>query len=138
MDFPTIVSGNERYACLFQTAVMMRFPHLSQKQKEELDRFLAQIISSPDPASFTDERPPFSWERQPYSQYLQSPQWNKTRKRALHRVGFRCQLCNAHDTVLHVHHRNYSRLGSEKPADLLVLCKNCHEKFHREIGMPTT
>lgn len=66
----------------------------------------------------------------PYKDYLKSPEWNRTRIAALKRAGFTCQICNANNTVLNVHHRTYERLACERPADLIVLCQPCHEIFH--------
>lgn len=31
---------------------------------------------------------------------------------------------------LEVHHRTYERVGNERPADVIALCKACHEKHH--------
>jgi hypothetical protein len=31
---------------------------------------------------------------------------------------------------LNVHHRDYSRRGEERAADVIVLCHTCHETFH--------
>lgn len=66
----------------------------------------------------------------PYSEYLQTPEWQETRKQALKDANYQCALCPATNRVLHVHHRTYERLGEERPEDLTVLCDKCHEKFH--------
>ena len=65
-----------------------------------------------------------------HAQYLQSPEWQKKRKQKLKEAGSRCQLCNAGNAELHVHHRTYENIGNEKLSDLVVLCKECHRKFH--------
>ena len=65
----------------------------------------------------------------PYQEYLQTPEWQTTRKRALKRAGYRCQLCNSNG-CLHVHHNDYSRLGEEDNVDLVVLCATCHARYH--------
>ena len=70
----------------------------------------------------------------PYADYLQSPEWRERRKQALDWARNACQLCNSPQEPLNVHHRTYDRLGAELPADLVVLCKKCHEKFH--VGDP--
>lgn len=67
----------------------------------------------------------------PYSEYLMTPAWRETRNRALCAVGYSCQICNAHGVELHVHHRTYERRGYEQPFDLIVLCSECHQLFHR-------
>ncbi len=67
-----------------------------------------------------------------YREYLQSPEWKERRARHLKSAGFRCQICNAADTLLDVHHRTYERRGDEYFKDLIALCRDCHELFHRE------
>jgi 5-methylcytosine-specific restriction endonuclease McrA len=64
--------------------------------------------------------------------YLRSPHWLRVRRDALERAEYRCQVCNANKT-LDVHHRTYERLGNEAPADLTVLCRRCHERFHDSL-----
>lgn len=65
----------------------------------------------------------------PYSEYLKSEWWQQRRLKALTRAEHRCQVCNAGNR-LEVHHRTYERLGHERDADLVVLCRDCHELFH--------
>ncbi len=66
----------------------------------------------------------------PYREYLQTPEWQERRKRAMKRAGFRCQVCNAYGVRLNVHHRTYERRGYEHDRDLIVLCEGCHQIFH--------
>lgn len=66
----------------------------------------------------------------PYQEYLSTEHWRKVRLKALRRAGNKCQLCNRSDGQLHVHHRTYERRGKEKASDVIVLCKDCHEKHH--------
>lgn len=66
---------------------------------------------------------------QTYAEYLRSPHWQEVRKEALKRANYRCQVCNA-DKPLDVHHRTYERLGSELDADVIALCRDCHNLFH--------
>ena len=65
----------------------------------------------------------------PYAQYLKTDHWQAVRKAALERADHRCQTCNTPDN-LHVHHRTYENRGSERDSDVIVLCKECHERFH--------
>jgi hypothetical protein len=71
----------------------------------------------------------------PYQDYLQTPEWQERRKAALRQAGSRCQVCNRSRT-LHVHHRTYERRGTEMPADLTVLCDECHALFHGKGLIP--
>lgn len=66
----------------------------------------------------------------PYAEYLRSPEWRERRQVALEAAGHRCQVCNA-PGPLDVHHRTYERLGAEDAGDLFVLCRTCHDLFHR-------
>jgi len=68
-------------------------------------------------------------KRLPYPEYLRSNHWDHTRRRALLRAGHRCQQCEARG-LLDVHHLTYERIGRESEADLIVLCRMCHEAEH--------
>ena len=68
----------------------------------------------------------------PYPQYLKSEHWQDLRRRMLKRASFACQLCNSKGR-LNVHHRTYERRGQEPYSDLIVLCENCHSKFHDKL-----
>lgn len=65
----------------------------------------------------------------PYAEYLLTPEWQETRRAALKRAGFACQVCNTGER-LHVHHRTYERRGAELARDLIVLCGPCHALYH--------
>src|SRR5688500_2743238 len=66
-----------------------------------------------------------------YLAYLRSSAWRRQRRAALERAGGRCQhpgcFRSSLGGPLHVHHVSYSRLGSERPEDLIVLCREHHE-----------
>lgn len=66
----------------------------------------------------------------PYEDYLETPEWRTVRRLKLAQARHCCQLCNADDRPLHVHHRTYDRRGQERLDDLLVLCEECHGRFH--------
>jgi 5-methylcytosine-specific restriction endonuclease McrA len=66
----------------------------------------------------------------PYKEYLKTPEWQATRKAAIKRAGYRCQLCNRTNVPLDVHHRTYERLGEELKDDVIALCNDDHAKFH--------
>lgn len=68
----------------------------------------------------------------PYREYLKTPEWLETRISKLKSASFRCQLCNV-GGQLDVHHRTYERRGAEWSSDLIVLCRNCHGKFHDKL-----
>lgn len=66
-----------------------------------------------------------------YFTYIQSPQWKRKADAAKKRAGYRCQICNRHksEVTLDAHHRTYERLGDERPDDITVLCRDCHELY---------
>ena len=66
-----------------------------------------------------------------YYSYIQSPEWKAKADAAKKRAGNRCQVCNRHKSqvVLDAHHRTYERLGNERPSDITVLCRGCHEIY---------
>ena len=70
--------------------------------------------------------------RMSYKDYLKTEHWQKTRISALIKSGYKCQLCGSTHN-LNVHHNTYKNRGNEKPEDLIVLCKDCHAKFHDKI-----
>jgi hypothetical protein len=65
-----------------------------------------------------------------YPKYLQTDHWQGVRKIALERASGRCCVCNS-ESRLDVHHRTYERRGYELPEDVIVLCRKCHEIFHK-------
>lgn len=65
----------------------------------------------------------------PYKEYLQTDHWKLTRKKKLRESKYKCQLCGSKGE-LHVHHNTYERRGEEDLSDLVVLCSDCHAKFH--------
>ncbi len=72
-----------------------------------------------------------------YHEYIKSAAWRKRAMSAKRRAKWRCQVCNSKGkhATLDAHHRTYERLGNEWPADLVVLCRECHALFSKR--MPT-
>jgi hypothetical protein len=65
-----------------------------------------------------------------YKEYLGSKHWIEFRKRIL-RDRKICQNCGKRD-FLNLHHKNYRCLGRETGDDIIVLCGNCHNRFHKK------
>jgi 5-methylcytosine-specific restriction endonuclease McrA len=74
--------------------------------------------------------------RMPYHEYLRTPEWRRARAAALERAGHSCSLDVTHTDDLEVHHRTNERLGEERAADLVVLCRACHRLHHAQYGRP--
>ena len=66
----------------------------------------------------------------PFAEYRKQPEWQVRRVQALTRAQYRCQMGSSHDGTLDVHHNCYQNYGDERPEDLVVLCRSCHQKFH--------
>jgi len=72
----------------------------------------------------------------PYRLYLRTPEWKRARNAALLENGYACSLDVSHKEGLEVHHRSYENRGTERPSDLIVLCRACHRLHHAEYGLP--
>jgi 5-methylcytosine-specific restriction endonuclease McrA len=68
--------------------------------------------------------------KMPFAEYRKQPEWQVRRVQALTRARFRCQMGSSHDAPLDVHHNSYDNYGDERPEDLVVLCRSCHQKVH--------
>ena len=70
-----------------------------------------------------------------YQDFLHTPYWDAVRSKKLYEAHFKCQLCGETGIKLNVHHNSYERHGYEAEyykEDLIVLCDECHEKFHNK------
>lgn len=93
--------------------------NLVEEGKLKLEDFEAMLIGI------------FAPYRLNYYEYIQSPAWKKKADAAKRDADYRCQVCNRHkdEVTLDAHHRTYARLGHERPEDITVLCRDCHELF---------
>ena len=66
----------------------------------------------------------------PFAEYRKQPEWRVRRVQALTRARYRCQMGASHDATLDVHHNTYQNYGDERPEDLIVLCRPCHQRLH--------
>ena len=60
--------------------------------------------------------------------------FENVRKYVLHRDDHRCQApdCTHKDKSLNVHHVISRQIGSDRPVNLITLCKTCHHKHHKK------
>ncbi len=99
------------------------------------DRELQRDISAtwdqfPDWPIVTAERA--RWLRSmPYPTYLETPEWQLRAKQIKVSANMRCAACGG-NSRLQVHHLTYDRRGYERPADLQVLCRECHRLVHQD------
>jgi len=68
-----------------------------------------------------------------YQQYLKSGHWTDLKRRFKASKLYRgcCECCENRNVPLHVHHKTYKRLGSEKLNDLVTVCAPCHTEIHQ-------
>lgn len=66
-----------------------------------------------------------------YKQYLQSNHWREFRRK-IYSLRKTCQNCSAKNKKLNIHHKNYDCLWKEKNSDVIVLCQDCHYRFHKK------
>ena len=64
----------------------------------------------------------------PYEEYLQTQHWREFRAAYIESVSGKCGLCD--QPGRDVHHRHYKRRGRETFADVILLCRDCHSRFH--------
>ena len=75
--------------------------------------------------------------RDRYREDLNDERWKRKREKILKRDGYKCRWCGSIDD-LQVHHKYYNKYpdGSrvrawDYPDDaLIVLCRDCHKKYH--------
>ena len=76
--------------------------------------------------------------RRKYGTYMASPAWFARRHRWVREwteaSGYppACLICGGEWTEHQgdLHHRSYKRLGHEQSADLIALCRSCHDQLH--------
>lgn len=69
-----------------------------------------------------------------YVAYLDTVHWFQVKQAALERAEWHCQLCGLRSPHMDVHHNNYDNLCHEAPADVIVLCRACHQKHHKSMN----
>ena len=80
--------------------------------------------------------------------YYKTKHWKELRNKLAFGDDARCEICGAHRwevyligkkkgqrkpkavNKIHLHHKNYDRLGKEKREDLMLLCNSCHKSGH--------
>jgi 5-methylcytosine-specific restriction endonuclease McrA len=73
-----------------------------------------------------------------YGAWMASAEWRRTREAwlAAHLTGYgrppTCAVCGSEWTLRRgdLHHRSYDRIGHERFADLVPLCRGCHDLLH--------
>lgn len=71
-------------------------------------------------------------EGEEYQQGVQKNFYN-VREYVLYRDNHTCQHCKAKNKKLHVHHIIIRKIGGDRPDNLITLCKDCHDKYHKGL-----
>lgn len=67
--------------------------------------------------------------RAEYAAYLRSPHWRDVKRRyRASKLPKKCKVCG--EAMYDLHHRTYKRLGNERLADLVPLCRTHHQGLH--------
>lgn len=67
-----------------------------------------------------------------HQKFLNSSYWKNFRVKYVKAIGSRCELCFSIANLC-VHHNNYWNKGKETSEDVIILCGECHDKFHKNI-----
>jgi len=68
-----------------------------------------------------------------YKDYLNHWMWQQKREQILGEIDF-CNVCKCKGGNLEIHHtkEGYNRIPQERMRDLIVVCRECHEKIHKD------
>ena len=105
---------------------------LATDTTEQVDRTSDTIPVINNPALYVSEDFMFI-SPEAKATYLRSPQWQDLRNRRLSIANHCCELCSSPES-LNLHHVDYSFLTEERIGDVVVLCRNCHQKQHDHYG----
>lgn len=68
-----------------------------------------------------------------YDAYIKSKKWAERRNKYFKKFGRYCDICRSFKYI-QLHHMFYGNFGEEKDEHLIPLCKEHHDKFHKELG----
>ncbi len=70
--------------------------------------------------------------RSEHQNFIKSEYWKNLTERYKNIIGQQCELCFSNDSLC-VHHNNYWNKGKETSEDIIILCRKCHNKFHKNV-----
>lgn len=89
----------------------------------------ANLSTSFDSIKFVEVNFSIEWAEQ-----YNHPNWQRMRSYILNRDEFKCTKCGDEHTLLHVHHKRYSKgfVWQVEPKYLITLCDKCHAAIHNK------
>ena len=70
----------------------------------------------------------------PYSDYVQSKEWEDLKNERIKLDDYRCRFCGHIGCDVQAHHITYGNVGCHEIDDLITLCQPCHNKIHSKNG----
>ncbi|MBP3905282.1 hypothetical protein [Turicibacter sp.] len=68
-----------------------------------------------------------------YNEHIKSKEWKEFKKEVCELRNYKCQCCGVKKkSNLHLHHKHYKTLGSERLEDVELLCMKCHNLLHHK------
>jgi len=67
------------------------------------------------------------------AKHLKSNYWKNLKKVVRFRADNKCEICGS-KKQLELHHLHYRTLTKENPEDVILLCRDCHQKQHNYYG----
>ena len=105
---------------------------------EDLSKVGFWVDPTPQPIDYEElerkekeRRDADSMWRRIYDDYLKSPEWKRRRKKIFDRANGICEGCLSRPAT-QVHHLSYKHVTKEFAFELVALCENCHDRYHRE------
>lgn len=91
-----------------------------------------KALDAKKPKQKEEKTKPLTNKKQEYQEFLETDYWKNVRETKISMSGYKCQLCGSKSN-LNVHHNSYEHHGQEHKhlEDLVVLCRECHEVFHK-------
>lgn len=70
---------------------------------------------------------------------MASPEWQAFRQTLFPKdKKARCHCCNRARNHLEAHHLTYANFGRERPGDVVLVCRVCHDIIHRHFSNATS
>jgi len=83
------------------------------------------------------ELTPSAKRRLELSRVYASARWKALRAYMIKKAGgphrAKCSRCDRPSMRFELHHLSHKHLGNERPSEVLLVCRGCHDELHREL-----